>query len=323
MKTRTQVLIGAGVFGAYALRAVPDLRHGAWGEALLLFAAGVLVPIVLDLLPDKRDDALTARWLTFVRRLQFAAVLSLLFAYLLPPGIFASLAAVPWACVLVILALVGGRRVLSRGLNPVSLLCRDLGLMYAAIGAVWLLSDRLGFRPLGFDPAIVLLTAVHFHYAGLLLPVLTGLALAAMEPKRLFSFIGLGVIAGVPAVAIGITATQLRLDPRIELGATLVMALSGLCVAMLYLRLAMQARWPAGARVLWLTAGLSLAAGMVLAVLYGVRYFFHPFPWVDLPWMRALHGSANALGFGLCGVLGWRFCGEKYVSLAPRIEKNA
>jgi len=43
---------------------------------------------------------------------------------------------------------------------------------------------------------------------------------------------------------------------------------------------------------------------MVLAGLYGTRALF-PVAGLDIPWMRALHGSANAIGFALAGVLGW------------------
>jgi hypothetical protein len=29
-------------------------------------------------------------------------------------------------------------------------------------------------------------------------------------------------------------------------------------------------------------------------------------PWLNVPWMRALHGTANAIGFALVSVLAWR-----------------
>jgi hypothetical protein len=43
---------------------------------------------------------------------------------------------------------------------------------------------------------------------------------------------------------------------------------------------------------------------MALAALYGSRAFL-PVSWLDIPWMRALHGTANAFGFALAGLLGW------------------
>lgn len=303
-------MFGSGVFLLNSVYRVPYLQHAAWAEALLLLAALVIVPLLLDMLPESVDDSATTRILEWARRLQFGAALSLVFAYSRPAGLVSTLAALPWAGVLLLLAATGARRILRRGPRPVAAGCSAAGLIYAAVGAAWLLADRLGLQPLGFDPAIVLLTAVHFHYAGLLLPVLTGRALAVSAPDSRGTLTGWGVIAGVPAVAVGITATQLRLALPLELMATALMALAGFGVAALHLGLAGQRRWPAGVRSLWWMAGLSLGAGMSLALLYGVRHFFHPFPWLDLPWMRALHGSLNALGFGLCGVAGWHRVGK-------------
>ncbi len=44
---------------------------------------------------------------------------------------------------------------------------------------------------------------------------------------------------------------------------------------------------------------------MVLAALYGSRFQAPPLAWLDIPWMLALHGSANALGIGVLGLWGW------------------
>jgi len=56
--------------------------------------------------------------------------------------------------------------------------------------------------------------------------------------------------------------------------------------------------------MLWSLAGFSLAFGMILAGLYGLRFNLS-LAWLDIPWMRASHGSANALGFRLAGVMAW------------------
>ena len=57
-------------------------------------------------------------------------------------------------------------------------------------------------------------------------------------------------------------------------------------------------------KALWLVSAVCLAGSMVLAALYGSR-FHYTISWLDIPWMRAVHGSANALGFGLAGLVGW------------------
>ena len=88
--------------------------------------------------------------------------------------------------------------------------------------------------------------------------------------------------------------------------AMIVMGLAGMAVAVLHVRLALDARWPALTRTLIGVAGVSLFFAMVLAALYASRAFMRPFGWLGLPQMQAFHGTVNVLGFGLCGVLGWR-----------------
>lgn len=55
-------------------------------------------------------------------------------------------------------------------------------------------------------------------------------------------------------------------------------------------------------RGLWLVSGLALTGTMVLSMLYGLRTLHH-WPWLDIPWMRAWHGTGNALGACLAGVV--------------------
>jgi hypothetical protein len=77
-------------------------------------------------------------------------------------------------------------------------------------------------------------------------------------------------------------------------------------VGILHVRIASDSTQSLVTRALLAIAGVSLFIGMVLAGLYAMRAFVTPFPWLGIPQMRMLHGTVNALGFGLCGVLAWR-----------------
>ncbi len=105
-------------------------------------------------------------------------------------------------------------------------------------------------------------------------------------------------------VAVGITSTQVAAWRWIESVAALVMATSGMLSAWLHLRLALQRVWPARVRILWAISAISLFASMTLAAIYGLRFYL-PLMGLDIPWMRALHGTANAIGFGLASLLAW------------------
>jgi hypothetical protein len=312
MSPRLRAGIGAGACVAFLITHVTGLSDASWVYALLLFAALVLVPLALELLRDETEREVTARWFLWLDRLQMPAALLLLVACWLAPGKAAALAALPWAALTGLLALIGIARLRHGGLRrDFDGLCRDAALIFSVIGGAWTIADRGGFRPLGFDPAIVALTAVHFHYAGILLPLFAGLVQRELFFLRLASRAALGVVLGVPAVAVGITATQLGAGASLEAGAGCGLALAGMVVGILQVRIATEARQPLLTRIALGIAGVSLFIGMVLAALYAMRAFVAPFPGLGIPQMRMLHGTLNALGFGLCGVLGWRMISRR------------
>jgi hypothetical protein len=112
----------------------------------------------------------------------------------------------------------------------------------------------------------------------------------------------------MPLVAMGITAAQVGFAPLLECGAAVLMAAAGALTGVLHLRLARQPGAPLGARRLWGIAGLAFLVGMTLAALYGTRSYL-PVAWLDIPWMRAMHGTANAMA-GLAGLIGWTLAEE-------------
>src|SRR5262249_31700122 len=145
-----------------------------------------------------------------IAALQLPAAMLLGGAFLLPQGFLAAALAVPWLALTGLIALIGLGRIWQHGHGPLHELCMDAGLVYVAVGGAWAVLDRLGTRPLGFESVIVLLTAIHFHYAGFVLPIVTGLAIREVGGRVAWGA-GVGVIVGVPVVAAGITATQLNL----------------------------------------------------------------------------------------------------------------
>lgn len=304
-------MLGGVVWIAFVAMRAPHWLEGAWALALLLFAALVLVPLALDLLADADEAEKPARWFRWLALVTLPAGLSLAVACWLPSGALATLAALPWFAVTVLLAMIGCSRLRQGGWRrDFDGICRDGAMIYAAIGGAWTLADRSGYQPLGFAPPIVTLTAVHFHYAGLMLPLFAGLVQREVFFWRLASRAGVGVLLGVPAVALGITFTQLGWGRSLEAAAGCGLALAGMAVAILQVRLGLDVKRPLATRVLLAISGASLFFAMVLAVLYALRTSATAVPWLGLPQMRLVHGTINALGFALCGVLAWRRMGE-------------
>jgi YndJ-like protein len=294
----------------------PPPGDSRWVVALLLLAPLALFPLGLRLMVPPEPGSMAARCFRTALVLQLPAALALAASFLLPSGIAAVCLALPWLAVTLALGGLALSRFLERGPGPVAELAIDAGLALPIAGTGWALFDRAGFRPLAFAPLIVLLTAVHFHYAGFALPLLTGLAGRTLG-GAMARLAALGVIAGVPLVAAGITASQLGAGPLLEAVAAGVTALAGVLAAGLHLRLALQPAHPLAARLLWGIAGLSLAGGMLLAGLYGARSYL-PLGWLEVPRMWALHGTAGALGFALCGLAGWNLIARRQPSATAR-----
>uniref|UniRef100_UPI00404B6F50 YndJ family protein n=1 Tax=Cephaloticoccus sp. TaxID=1985742 RepID=UPI00404B6F50 len=312
MTTPFKVRIGAIAWCVFTYFTVTNITRGAWAEALLVLAALVLMPMTWCLARDMDDTGWAKRLWKFDLHLQLPAALLLIPAFLLPEGPTAMWCAVPWALVLIIMAIDGLLRIKRHGITPLGMFCRDMGLVYASIGGAWLLADRAGWQPLGFAPEIVLLTAVHFHFAGLILPVLAGLAMTRRAQCPLGRLSVWLVLLGVPLVAVGITVSQQGGPAWVELLAAWILALGGLGVAGQHLALAFTEKEICPmTRILWTVAGLSLAGGMLLVGLYASRGYFAVMPWLDIPWMRALHGTLNALGFSLAALLAWCRAGRK------------
>lgn len=177
------------------------------------------------------------------------------------------------------------------------------GLLYLVIGGISWFSDRAGLCPLGFGDDIVRLTALHFHYAGFALPLLTGLA-ARFLPGLMTRLTAWAVVLGVPLTALGITATQIGWGPFLETFAAVFMALAGLMAGLTWLALGFQR-----ANGFLTAAGVVLCGSMLLALTYGLRGIF-PDLALSLDWMRALHGSLNGFVAVPLGLLGFWYSGK-------------
>ena len=275
-------------------------------DAILLFAPLVLVPLGLQLIVQGVPVTPHYRLLRWANWGQLPAALALVASFAFPTGSAAALGwAVPWMIVTGAVALYGAIDLKDRhNWTPPKLTLR-IGMIYLAVGGAWLLISRLGLRPLNFPTIIVRLTPVHFHYAGFLLPLLTALA-AERLPGRRATLACLGVAAGMPLVAIGMTCSTLAPSlVVVEVIAAVTMVVACLLTASLYLQLAARST-DASALTTRAVSGMSLAAGMLLALIYAAGRL-RAVAWIDISDMIPLHGLVNAVGFSLLGLISWWF----------------
>lgn len=271
----------------------PNLRQHEWAGLVLQLAVLVWVPLCLLLLHWPPG------WL---QRLLFPAGLSMVIAMLLPSGWVAGLWTLPWLAVTAVIFLAGVEALFSAGRNAGKWAVAG-GQIFLLIGGLGAMADRLGLQPFGFDPAIILLTGVHFHYAGLIFPLLLGLYVQQWPSPRSNMAAWLAV-AAVPLTAAGITLAQVSADFRLEALAAGTVALAGWLGALGYLRIVGRAQLPLAVRLSWGVMAVCLLFSMTLGLGYAIRPYW-PVAWLNIPSMRALHGTANALGVAGGGLLGW------------------
>lgn len=260
-------------------------------KILLLAAPLWLVPIGLSLMQFGNRE----KWMSI------STAIILAIAYSLTPSILSAIFSLPW---LLFSIWISWKKWIDFQTGNLLKLAHLVTCVFLLVGAAWAFADRLAFQPLGFDTTITLLTAAHFHYAGFCLMLIAGLT---QRKSAVY-----GVLIGVPTVAVGITTSHFAWPAEIETMAATIMAIAGMWVGVLHLFLAWKNRFKAFSW-LWLIAGFALIAGMILALLYGWRYYF-PIPSLSIPTMYALHGTLNAIGFAAPAILGWYLFGKQNIN---------
>jgi hypothetical protein len=269
--------------------------------AILNFAPLVLVPLGLRIVETADATTWERTLLKSVSWLQLPGAALLAASFALPQGTWAAALAIPWLVVTGLLALAGSLRLWRRGRRVDGELGIAAALLFVVVGGGWAVISRAGLRPQDFSHEIVLLTGVHFHYAGFVLPLLAGLAVnearggGSTRPGWLDRAMLLGIVAGVPAVGVGIS-----LSPHVEVVAAIVLATS--CAA--FAARQVQVAWHVGEPtrlMLSAVSSLALVSAMALAGVYAVGEFTGE-RWLAIPTMIRTHGAFNAFGFAACGL---------------------
>ena len=266
-----------------------------------MFLLGSLGVIPLGLRLHERLGAgrskLVLRW---ARRLALPLAFGVALSYAWTPGLAAAACALPWAGLTALVGVGGLVRVGEgrwRNLDDLSL---TASLLYLPVAGTWLAASRYGGRFMGFEEPIVLLTAVHFTFAGFASSLMAGCLGRFQEGKRFYRFSALGIVLGPAAMALGFVFW-----PLFKLTAVLV------STAALWIFAGLE--WHAaggmphsGGRILLRISSAALLPGMLLAACYGLGEFLG-LPWIDIPQMTRWHGLMNGLGVTLTGIIGWQF----------------
>ena len=149
---------------------------------LFLIAPLFLVPFGWRLLAVATPGSEPPR---LAMRAALPAALLLTLSFMSPAGLAAAALSLPWLGLTGFVALAAGVRLLRdpARFRPSVRHATDAAVAFLAVGATFAAIDRLGLRLFGFSSEILLLTAVHFHFAGFVLPLAGALAYAR-RPRR-------------------------------------------------------------------------------------------------------------------------------------------
>ncbi len=297
--------VGAAVWLILVVGVLLNLFRLSLFDLLFLLAPWVVVPLSLNLLPAQGSHLSHVNELVVRYLLLPGAALATASFFLKdgrPAGALTSL----WLLVSSVLALDGLERFIRTRLQSFPEFCFAVGEGYSLVGSLWLSASRLGMQPVGFHEPIVLLTAIHFHYAGLMAAVLTGLAASSMRTSTL-----LRTALSCAVVGPGLLGLAFLAGPKLKLAAVGLMVIGECAIAFATFCVGLTEAGGIGGRLL-LFASACVILGMALAGIWAVgEYPFHSF--VNLEQMARYHGVLNSVGFGLCSLVGWHLLQRKHM----------
>src|ERR1044072_4902066 len=298
---RWSAAVGVVVWVLLVLTTATDAHETELIHKVVFFAFLVIVPLGLSLTLGEQTSGLGLyRAAVFVHPLAPATTIASLFV---EKGAASAALAAVWFVFTAVVALFGLTRLLTRGLYPLPETSIDAGLLYLPVGGAWLIVYRLGVQPFGYGETIILLTVVHFHFAGFATPIIAGLNGRVLtlrkHPQKIFSASVFAIGAAMPLGAAGIT-----FSPWIGFAGAVLLSAGLWLLAVLTVGWVMPAVQSSGRRFLLLIGALSSCSAMVLACLYAYSLAMKTLI-VNIPTMAMTHGLLNAFGFVTCSLLAW------------------
>jgi len=290
---------GAVVCLLLLLVATSDSAQTELIHKVVLFAVLVVVPLGLSLVANDQDGLSFYKLAVYSQPL--AALLTVV-SFFFEKGLLSAALSSAWLIANIFSALFGLARLTARGFHPIEELSIDAGLLYLPVAGVWLVIYRLGVQPFDFGEMIVLLTSVHFHFAGFAAPIIAGMSgrvlARAHYPRRVFATVVFAIVAALPLVAAGITFT-----PWLGFIGSLLLTVGLVLLAVLtigWVFPVLTSAW----RTLLLIGAISSCVAMVLACLFAYSLATQTLI-LTIPRMAMTHGLLNAFGFVTCSLVAW------------------
>lgn len=270
-------------------------------EKFLLFAAFVIVPLVILLLNHDAKNTyqriiyVAAKWLQFPAALLLASVMSNRMWGLEGteiPGILS----LGWLLFTMLLGLYGLTTiVISKG--KAAEIAIGAGLFYFFIGGIWFTLYQYQINLFQANPATHALSSVHFHFSSAIVPIFIGALGRIMTKKSWYPWVVAIDIIGPILIAIGMIFSK----PIEYVGVTLFACNIVVYTAYLLTYLRKNALDIKATFFLGLSC-LAFYTVIVISIFYPLLKNMYSLTILDF---IPIYGSLYAFGFVLCGLIGW------------------
>jgi len=301
MTSKTSAAGGVVVWLITLLLTTSDSEQTELVHKVVFWAVLVIVPLGLSVVaPDERRESALYKLVVLV---QPVAALLTIASFFFEKGVLSAVLASAWLVLNVLIALLGFLRLTSRRFHRIEELSIAAGLLFLPVAGAWLVVYRLGIQPFGYGEMIILLTVVHFHFAGFATPIIAGMSgrvLAGRNyPHTVLTAVVLAIVAAMPLVAAGIT-----FSPWIGFVGALLLTTGVVLLAVLTIGWVRPAINSVAWRILLLIGAIASCVALVLACLYAYSLATHTLI-LTIPTLALTHGLLNAFGFVTCSLVAW------------------
>ncbi|SDO24754.1 YndJ family protein [Alkalicoccus daliensis] len=277
-------------------------------QAALALSFLVLIPLLLHIAVPKRPDLQVESLLTWLSKRSFLAGIFGLISISFNHTFVSVSSALVWFLFMLAVAACGAWRIQKRGLYPAEETIIDTGLIFTGAGGLWLVLWQGGIdRLLPYDELTMSLTAVHYHYSAVVIPILTGAFGRLLISIRGYTgppyrFLAIGAAIGSPLIALGVVQ-----GPPLELVYVFIYAVLLYWLSIWWL--CMLPKISLRSKLCLSLASISLMISMGVTFLYALGVTLGE-PIISYEKMFYWHGAVNAIGFSLFGTLGWYLLGS-------------
>ncbi|KAA8753955.1 YndJ family transporter [Paenibacillus sp. UASWS1643] len=271
-------------------------------EKFLLFAAFVIVPLVISLLnhdvKNKHQRVIYAamKWLQFPAALLTLASVMSNKMWGLESTTIPGILSLGWLLFTLLLGIYGLTTiVISKG--KAAEIAIGAGLVYFFIGGIWFTLYQYQINLFQANPATHALSSVHFHFSSAIVPIFIGALGRIMTKKNWYPWVVAIDIIGPILIAIGMIFSK----PIEYIGVTLFACNIVVYTAYLLTYLRKNALDIKATIFLGLSC-LAFYTVVVISIFYPLLKNMYSLTILDF---IPIYGSLYAFGFVLCGLIGW------------------